>query len=273
MMRIGSNKIDMISEAEIRKNLINSEIFDFTILTSTESTNNNAKISAEKGTPQWSVVIAESQTAGRGRMSRKFCSPQGTGVYMSIILRPEFSAENALKITTAAAVAVSKAIEKVTYKNTGIKWVNDIYIADKKICGILTEATASPDGKSLKYAILGIGINVFTPKEGFPDEIKEIAGAIFESGEKKVESRERLIAETLNEFEKIYRAFPDCDYMDYYRSHSILTGKAVNILKCGEICGEGIVEDIDDELRLVIKNSDGTIQKLSSGEVSVKKKE
>ena len=262
----------IISEKEIRKQLKNDGIFSFTVLKSTGSTNADAKISAENGAPEWTVIIAESQTDGKGRMNRKFCSPQGSGIYMSIVLRPTFTAEESLAITTSAAVAVSKAIENLSKKQTGIKWVNDIYIADKKVCGILTEAAIDHEGLKLKYAVLGIGINVCPPPNGFPEEIKNIAGAVFENEEISDGFKEKLIAEILNEFENLYSILPDRSYMEHYRNRSILTGKEVDIIKCGTACGEGTVEDISDDFGLIIRHSDGTRETLSSGEVSVKKK-
>lgn len=264
-------KTKIISKTEIEKGLKNKDFFSFKILDSTDSTNADAKKLAEQGSPEWTVVIADSQTAGKGRMNRKFCSPKGTGIYMSVVLRPKFTAEDSLTITTSAAVAVSKAIETLTEKETGIKWVNDIYIADKKVCGILTEAAMNAENKGLKYAILGIGINVFAPKEGFPEELRDIAGAVFENKTADEYFREHLIAEILNEFEALYGTLPHRGYMNYYRKHSVLTGKEVEILKCGEICGDGTVEDIDDNFGLKIKHKDGTSEILSSGEVSVKK--
>ncbi len=266
------DNMNLFSKTHIEKGLLNKEFFNFNILVSTDSTNNEAKKLAEKGLPEGTVILADTQTAGKGRMNRKFSSPSGTGIYMSIILRPKFSAMEALTITTAAAVAVSKAIEKLTAKQTGIKWVNDIYMADRKVCGILIESKIAPDGNSLKYAILGIGINVFAPENGFPDEIKNIAGAVLESNYDNSNFREKLIAETLNEFERIYLTLPNRNYLEHYRSRSVLTGKAVEILKCGEVCGEGTVEGIDDDMNLIIRHDDGTTEKLSSGEVSVKKK-
>ena len=125
------------------------------------------------------MLVAESQTAGRGRLGRSFHSPVGTGLYMSILLRPTFSAERALFITTAAAVAVCRAIEQETGLKPQIKWVNDIYLHEKKICGILTESSINFETKGLKWAVLGIGLNLSEPEGGFPEEIRSVAGALF----------------------------------------------------------------------------------------------
>ncbi len=119
---------------------------------------------------------------------------------------------------------------------------------------------------------MGIGINVFTPPEDFPEEIRNIAGAIYPSTKTDPDFRNKLISEVLNEFESIYMSLPKKDYIGRYKSRSILTGKEVNVLKCGEICGEGTVIDINDEFGLKILHPDNTTEVLSSGEVSVKKK-
>ena len=189
--------MEKLSEKEIRQKLNNNEKFTFVILESINSTNTEAKNLVCKNAAENTVVLAEHQTAGKGRMNRKFSSPEGTGIYMSLILKPKLSAENAVMITTAAAVAVSQAIESVANVKTGIKWVNDIYIGDKKVCGILAESASSSLNSDFKYVILGIGVNVFEPTDGFPDEIKEIAGAIYKNNHKIHKARNLLVAEIL----------------------------------------------------------------------------
>lgn len=261
-----------LSQKSILENLNNKDFFKITILDSTTSTNSEARIMAENNVPEGTVIIADKQTAGRGRMGRSFSSPEGCGIYMSIILKPNFSAEKALLITTAAATSISKAIETNTEKNTGIKWVNDIYIEDKKVCGILTESVTDPKTNILKYVILGIGINITEPKDGYPNEIKNIAGAIFKYGQTPVNFRNELIAEVLNEFLKEYPYILQKKHLDYYRKKSILIGEKVDIIKLGEICAEATVIDINDDCSLSVKYNDGKTGIINSGEVSVKKK-
>ena len=142
----------------------------------TVSTNEEIKLIAESG-EEFTVAVAREQTGGKGRMGRKFESPVG-GLYFSVLLKPRFSAETCLKITTAAAVAMARAIEKVCGKSAEIKWVNDIYIKQKKVCGILTEGVFDAENGHIKYAVLGVGVNVATPKGGFPEEIRETAGVL-----------------------------------------------------------------------------------------------
>ena len=139
-----------------------------TALQSTDSTNTRIRVLAEDGAPEGTVVVAAAQTAGRGRSGKSFLSPAGTGLYMSILLRPALTMGDSLLITTAAAVAVSRAIERVAGCEAKIKWVNDVYVDEKKVCGILTEGALDLENGGLRYAILGIGINICPPDGGFP---------------------------------------------------------------------------------------------------------
>ena len=133
------------------------------------------------------------QTQGRGRLGRSFFSPSDSGLYMSILLRPDMAAADAVKITTAAAVSVALAVEKVSDQKPDIKWVNDIYINGRKICGILTEASFSMESGGLDCAVLGIGVNTYEPEGGFPEAIRDIAGPIFH--ERKSDMRNRIAAD------------------------------------------------------------------------------
>ena len=159
---------------------------------SVTSTNTVMKEKAEHGAPEGLVVVSSEQTAGRGRRGKQFISKGGTGIYFSILLRPELNPRDALLITTCAAAAVSEAIEKNSDIKTKIKWVNDIYSGDKKICGILTEAAFDMEGGGLNYAVLGIGINIYFPENSLPDEIKNIAGAVFKNEDYDREAVSRI---------------------------------------------------------------------------------
>ena len=142
---------------------------------SVTSTNTELIEMAKNGAKEGTVLIASEQTAGKGRTGKSFYSPEGSGVYLSILLRPDFKPEDALFLTTIAAVATAKAIESVSDKEAKIKWVNDVYLDNKKVCGILTESALSSDMEKLDYAVVGIGINLCPPEGGFPDDIKNIA--------------------------------------------------------------------------------------------------
>ena len=238
------------------------------IFKSVTSTNDVLKQMASSGADEWTVVVAGEQTAGRGRMGRQFYSPKGTGIYMSILLRPKFPAQQALLITTAAAVAVANALEENGCQDVKIKWVNDVFSQGKKVCGILTEGAFDFETGLLDYAILGIGINVDIPSGGFPDNITSVAGAAF-SGVDVV--RSRIIAQVIDNFSGFYNNLIEKPHLAQYRSRSLLTGKTVLVPNQDET-QQAIVLDIDDEFRLVVRYSDGRQEALSSGEVSVKLK-
>lgn len=238
-----------------------------TVLSKTESTNLLLKSMALNGAQEGSVVVAGEQTAGIGRMGRSFFSPGNTGIYMSILLKPEINPEKSVFITTAAAVAVCRALEKNGVKNAGIKWVNDVYTDGKKICGILTQGNIAPQGNKLNFAILGIGINVYSPEKDFPDEIKNIAGAAFK--EKKENLRNKIVADILSCFYELYNDLTDIAYVDEYVKRSIIIGKKVDVFVASQV-KPATVTGIDNECRLLVKYDDGTESVLDSGEVSLK---
>ncbi len=227
------------------------------------STNDTAKDLGLEGAKENTIVIAGAQTAGRGRMGRQFFSPDNSGIYMSILLRPRFSAEDSRLLTPAAAVAVAEAIDSVCKTDCKIKWVNDIYLSDKKVCGILTENTFE---KGSFFSVVGIGINVFKPTGGFPDEIRDIADFILESGTKEI--RSRLIAEVIDRFNYYYNLLPDTAFLRLYREKSNLIGKEITYIKNGEEITATVL-DIDDNAALIVDLGDKT-DSLFTGEVSVK---
>lgn len=233
-----------------------------------DSTNAIAKDLAISGENEGTIIISDEQTEGRGRKGRKFFSPHGTGVYMSIILRPKISAKDSIMITTAAAVAVSKAISAVSEKDAGIKWVNDIYIDRHKVCGILTEAAMNVETGRLDYAVLGIGLNVYSPAEKFPIEIDNIAGAIYDSDHGRGNIRNQICAEIIKEFFALYPHLESRSFVDEYRSRLFILGEKIFVIN-GNDYTEAIALDIDDDCRLKVRYDDGTERFLSSGEVSI----
>ena len=258
---------DVITVCGVKKALVeDAEKFEIEVVQSCSSTNQVLKSKAES-LPQWHVLIAESQSAGRGRNGRKFFSPDGSGLYMSVLLRPKLQVSEATLITTAAAVAVCRAIHDLAGVRAEIKWVNDVYLHGKKVCGILTEATLDMESGMLNYAILGIGINVTEPKGGFSKELAGIAGAVFESGERGL--RCRLAAAVIEHLYAILEGLPSRDFISEYQSLNFVVGKNVQVLR-GDTSETAFAEKIDEECRLVVRFSDGRVEKLSSGEVSVK---
>ncbi len=227
----------------------------------TRSTNLDVKALAATGAPEGTVVIAGEQTAGRGRLGRSFFSPKDAGLYMSILLRPELAASDALAVTTCAAPAVCEAIESVCNAKAGIKWVNDIYIDGRKVCGILTESVVDAHGR-LDSAVLGIGVNV--ADTAFPADIADTAASLHISAD----MRPQLAAAILERFFPYYRQLPEKAYLNEYRRRSILTGKYIEYEQAG-IMHTAKVTGIDDEARLIVADSTGNELHLSSGEVRI----
>lgn len=236
---------------------------------SVTSTNTVLKELAEQGSPESTVLIAEQQTAGKGRLGRSFASPRGTGLYMSILLRPRFSAEESLSITTAAAVAVAGAVKAVTGRSAQIKWVNDVYLDGYKICGILTEASIDFETRGLRYAVLGIGVNIREPEGGFPGELGNVAGALYQK-EPPAGTRAALAAEILNRFFGFYENLAERPFLEEYKRLSLLTGMEIDFSK-GDREYSGRVLGIDDETRLLVRLKGGETEAFSAGEVKVDK--
>lgn len=261
---------DILSSQSISKYLNKNNNFNIKVYKIINSTNTAIKELAINGEKEGTVIIAEEQTEGRGRFGRKFHSPKGTGIYMSILLRPQIHASKAFLITTATAVAVAESIEAISNKEAKIKWVNDIYCDNKKVCGILTEASFDFESGMIDHAVLGIGINVKSPEGGFSEEIKNIATSIFDNGNStSADTRSKLIAEVLTRFWNYYKSIEDKSFLEAYKSRSLLINKEINILskKSSE---KAIAIEIDDECRLKVKMEDGSIRLLSSGEVSIR---
>lgn len=229
------------------------------------STNTLLKQRGHNNAPHGLVIAAESQTAGRGRMGRNFFSPNQTGIYFSVLLRPNLSPSHALLITTSAAVACARVLERVSGKTAEIKWVNDIYIDNKKVCGILTEASFSQTG--IDFAVLGIGVNLYTPESGFPTDIKEKAGSVL--GNKETDIRGLIIAEILNEFFRMYESIEKREFFDEYRRRSMLDGKQIYVIKSDRITPATALF-INSDLSLVVRYENGEMENLSSGDVSIR---
>lgn len=258
---------DMISVEGIRTNLSasNQELVIY-VDKVTESTNKNAKLCAINGGQHGTVFIAEEQTAGRGRRGRSFISMKGNGIYMSLLLKPLVNSGNVVLITTAASVAVHRAIDKVTQKITQIKWVNDLYYEHKKICGILTEAVTDCESGMIDSIILGIGINFNIKDEDIPDDLKDIVGALYHGDSGKV-TRNELIAEVINQILLIN--LDDISFLEDYRKHSMIIGKEVMVI--GEAKPrKAKAVGIQDNGGLAVVYEDGSSEVLCTGEISIR---
>lgn len=247
------------------KNKLNDN-YEIEVLPVTDSTNTYLKELAKKNNSlDKYIVIAEKQTDGRGRFGRSFISPDGEGLYMSILLRPELSFEDTALLTIAAAVSVCEAIEKLTNCNTDIKWVNDILINGKKVCGILSESSIDCKENKISFAVVGVGINV--NMKTIPVEIRDIATSLEKENKNKI-SRNALASEIINTFDKYAECLTERKYIDYYRKKSVVLGKNIKVVDPdGNYQAKAV--DIDDNGCLIIE-SDNKIKTLNSGEISVK---
>ncbi len=241
---------------------------DLVILDKTTSTNTVAKQLASEGKAEMTVVIANEQTEGKGRYGRTFVSPALNGIYMSIILRPKMSAQEALFITTSTAVAVSKAIEEICFIDTQIKWVNDLYFEEKKLCGILTEATLDFETGGLMYAVVGIGVNLYAEEGDFPDELKKIVTSIYKNGNRRP-IKSKLIAKIIENIYSYSENLGDKKILSEYKKRSFIIGKNIDIIK-GEKKLPAKAVDINDRGELVVKLENGKLEALNSGEVSIR---
>lgn len=238
------------------------------VFAETDSTNMVCRNKANDGESEGYVAVASAQTGGRGRKGRSFFSPADTGLYLSILLKPsEDPATASLGLTTMAAVAVCEAIESVSGKKCDIKWVNDILIDNKKVCGILCEASYALEDQRLFAVVVGLGINVYPPKGGFPDEIKEIAGTVFSRSESG--KRNRLAAEVINRFMAYYRGTAEANYVDEYIERSVVPGNDIDVIIGGETRRARALA-IDDSCGLVVRYEDGSVETLRFGEVSIR---
>ena len=224
-----------------------------------DSTNDEAKRRApSSGLP--AVIVADAQSAGRGRMGRSFFSPQGTGLYLSY-LTDKASPEATVGLTAAAAVAVVRAIRRTTGLATEIKWVNDILLDGKKVAGILAERF-SAEGRL--FTVVGIGINLTTPKGGFPEELQRKAGVL----DVPTLSREALATALSGELDALIQALPDRSFMEEYRSCSAVLGHCVRYMINGVSC-QGEAVRIDDDGALAVRLADSREELLVSGEISL----
>lgn len=240
---------------------------DLTVLPTAPSTNALVREKANQGRPEGCVIVACEQTDGRGRYGRQFFSPVDSGVYLSLLLRPTaYSPQQATCLTAAAAAAMCQAIEAVTGQQPGIKWVNDIFLHGKKVCGILTEAAVGLETGTLNYMVLGAGVNLYPPAEGFPEEIQSIAGSVLERS--CPEAKNRLVGEFLNRFWDFY-SHPECrTYLEDYRARSLAIGRNVTVLSAGKAVS-AYAYGIDDDFRLLVRYENGDTEALSYGEIRI----
>ena len=235
-----------------------------------DSTNTQARLLAKAGAPAGTVLVADQQTGGRGRLGRSFHSPAGLGLYFSLILRPECHATQLMHLTCAVAVAACDAVEKAAGFRPGIKWTNDLVWGKRKLGGILTELGLNPDG-TVDYAIIGIGINCGHTPENFPEDIRPIAASLSMAAGRPID-RSRVAAALMEALHQMDRTLLShrTEMLDRYRADCITLGREVSLVRADGSAERGTALDIDDEGGLLVRIPDGQIQTVTSGEVSVR---
>lgn len=264
-----SEENDFLQEEKIVNYLKECKEFSqVKIFKTIDSTNNEAKKMAMNGASSGTLILAEEQSQGRGRRGREFYSPANSGIYMSLILKPKLSVEETTLITTGASVGICRAMEKLFQVTPKIKWINDIYVGDKKVCGILTEGVTDFESGSIEAIILGIGINFNT--SDFPQELKEKAGSLSKEKISKV-SRNELISQIVIEIFKILEEIPERKYLKEYKERSWILGSYVEVLTSSETYTAKAL-DISEDGSLIVLREEGKLEYLNSGEISILKK-
>lgn len=255
------NQTDVLSAEGIRLYL--PEAYrnnDIRVFRTVSSTNTEAKTAALNGAPHGTIIAADGQTAGRGRFGKAFYSPADTGLYMSVILKPDKPLSDCFPITAAAACAITGSIEELCGVTAGIKWVNDIFYSGRKICGILTEAMSDFESGMAEVVIVGIGVNISTSE--FPEDISGVAGSLGVFAE-----RNRLCADIAARLLGYTSRKDNSALMEEYRRRSLVLGRDIVYQQDGRtLTGKAL--EIDDSGRLVIENADGRVT-LRSGEISI----
>lgn len=236
---------------------------------SIDSTNTRARELARQGAPHGTVLIADHQTGGRGRRGRSFHSPAGSGIYMSVILRPCCVPQQIMHLTCAAAVAMCDAVASAVGFRPGIKWTNDLVCGKRKIAGVLTELGFDNRG-NVDFAVIGIGINCCQQEADFPADIRSIAGSLTSISGQTIDRA--VVAAAM--MDALYRMDTElltgkAHILNRYRKDCITLGKEISLVR-GEEIRHGTALDIDDAGALIVRFPDGTAEAVNSGEVSVR---
>ncbi len=264
-----SSQSDVLNQEKIQSKLDH----DVTVIAyaSIDSTNSEAKRLLETQLSGNFLVVSDEQTAGRGRHGRFFHSPEKTGLYMSLALQHISSEVDAALLTTAAAVAVCQSIEHMTSLSPKIKWVNDIFLNGRKICGILTEGIMNFETQSVESIILGIGINISVDREQLPEDLKDKVGGITNHSSGTI-NRNNLTVSIINNFLAIYQNINSRTFLEDYRERCFVLGKTITFKQKQEQI-RAIAEGIDDDGGLIVRLEDGSHKILSYGEISIQMRE
>ena len=236
---------------------------------SIDSTNTRARELARQGAPHGTVVIADHQTGGRGRRGRSFHSPAGSGIYMSVILRPRCAPKQVMHLTCAAAVAMCDAVEAAAGFRPGIKWTNDLVCGRRKIAGVLTELGFDNRG-NVDFAVIGIGINCCQQEGDFPEDIRNIAGSLSSVSRQQID-RAKVAAAMMDALYRMDATLltEKAHILNRYRWDCITLGQEISLVRGDEV-RHGTALDIDDEGALIVRFPDGNTEAVNSGEVSVR---
>lgn len=238
------------------------------VLQCTGSTNDDVRSKAIEGAPEFTIVVAGEQQQGRGRRGRPFYSLGDVGIYLSILVKPSFDLHESAKITAAAAVAVCAAIQQVTGEYAQIKWVNDVYYRNRKVCGILTEGVADLESGGLAWAIVGIGINVYPPIAGYPAEYANRAGALLEGIQPGI--RDKIAGAVISSFIEAYGQLDSAWLVETYREKSFVPGRDIWVRRGSDPEKPATAVRINDDLSLRVRFDDSTEADINSGEVSIR---
>ncbi len=256
-----TSESDILTAVGIKRGLRRNDDIKINILSETSSTNNDAKRLISEGLSGYTLVVADKQTLGRGRMGRSFFSPEG-GIYMSLAFGVDGgNISNALRLTASAAVAVCLAVEKLCGEKPQIKWVNDVFIDGKKICGILTEGISDFETGRISSVIIGIGLNCGNAK--IPDELSEIVGVINRNGVPRCKFIGEIVSNLIDFIEG------KVEFIEDYRDRSLVLGKKISYTKNG-IERLATAEHVDYDGGLIVRHDDGSTLLLSTGEISVR---
>lgn len=265
---------DILSQSEIASRLhtkwAGRKLYYFE---STGSTNTDAKRLAEEGEPHGTTIVANMQTAGKGRRGRTWQSPAGANTYFTILLKPTFSPDKASMLTLVMALSVAEAIEEITGLKADIKWPNDIVVHKKKVVGMLTEMSTTPEMDEIQYVVIGVGTNVnYDSPEDFPEELRPTATSLrIEAGHliNRAALTERMLARFEVNYEKFEETLDLSGLMDSYEKHLINVGAQVRVLDpAGEYTG--ISRGINTVGELLVEKENGETVNVYAGEVSVR---
>jgi BirA family biotin operon repressor/biotin-[acetyl-CoA-carboxylase] ligase len=232
------------------------------------STNTLAMEMAAKGTPEGTVVIAETQSGGKGRLGRKWISPKGN-LYLSVVLRPDIPIHKAPLITLTGAVAVASAIRTMCGLEAGIKWPNDILISGKKVSGLLTEMSAEQD--RIRHIVLGIGVDVNMEMGELPTEVLSRTTTLAAEAGARI-NRTAMLHQVLRDLERWYQMFlnNDADVLEEWKKLNVTVGNRITVSGAGEAL-DGLAEGVDRDGRLIVRLNDGTIRTVAAGDVTIVK--